>query len=453
MGVVAVAESPGPDASLAARAGELCAALGTRSADVVAPEALRERMIRPPSPALDEVDRAHAAAVALHLAGNYDASNRALRDLRGALERLPEGPEVFAAWSRAMLRLARSEQELGRLDGAREILAHLLRADPDAGVPAREYPPSFQALADEERTRLRGAARHRLTVEAHRDGRVLIEGRDVGAPPVVLDLPPGRYRIAAARLGLRAAPVVVDLDGDRVVHLDLSAADALRPERGPGLALPADGRIDRAAGLGAQLGLSRLVLVSSEGEPRRRLVASLVKVEGRSVLRAASVHLEEDGRAPPAALDGLAAYVAGGDPSPLVAAPDGAAFAVAPAAASRILATSPPLAAPAARARARRLGWATVGTGSAAVAAGVVAAILGREAQSKYDAARAMRDGSGGVSPPHTVAEYNALLDRGDRQRRLAIGAGIGAGVCAAASAALGYWSWRSTGEIGPFRF
>jgi hypothetical protein len=57
------------------------------------------------------------------------------------------------------------------------------------------------------------------------------------------------------------------------------------------------------------------------------------------------------------------------------------------------------------------------------------------------------------VSPPYTVADYNAAIAAGDSRRGSAVALGVAAGVGAAATAILSYASWRETGEIGPFRF
>jgi hypothetical protein len=458
LAVLPVADPPGPDAELAARAGELRAALAAGTPGVLAPDALRDRMTRAAAPAeLTDLDRAYSGALAAHLAGEFEAANRAFRSVVDGLERLPDGPEVFAEWTRAVLRLARSEQELGREAEARAVLERLLRVVPDLRGEPRQYPPSFLALVEEGRARVAALGTRRLTVETDPRARVFVEGREVGGGPVAaLALPPGRYRVSANRMGLRAAPVVVDLAEDRIIRLDLSLADALRPDAGPGLALAGAGRFVRARTAAAQLGLDRIVLVETArsrtwlGE-EQRLVATLVDVRGGTIVRRADVALTADGRVGPDALDALAAHVARGAVSPHVRAAGPPALAVGLEAAERILAASPSPAAPPRPSRVA--GWAAIGTGALAVAAGVATVVLARDAQASYDDARAMRDARGALSGPHSVAEYNATLHRGDRQRDTAIAIGVAAGVTAATSAVLGYWSWRTTGEIGPLRF
>jgi hypothetical protein len=450
LGVLAVEPPPGPGPALVRLTGGLRDALAARAPGVLSPEALRARMTASAPPAvLPELDRAHSGALAAHLAGEYDASNRTLRSVIERLERLPDGPEVFAAWTRTTLRLARSEQELGRAVEAQAVLERLLRAAPDLRVDPRQYPPSFQALVEQGRARLRALGTCRLTVEAAPETRVFVEGREVGTSPVTLEVARGRYRVSGLRGGVRSPAVILDVAEDRSVQLDLSVAEAMRPGGGPGLALAVPPASARVAAAAARLGLDRAVAAGLHREGDAVFLdAVLFDVQRGVVEREGRIPLT-NGVAASGAEDALAAFLAGGDPSPPVVAVQRAALAVSPDAAERILSSAGARAGPRAS---RTPGWVAVGTGVAAVAAGTAAGIVAYQARSSYGDARAMLAG-GRVLPPHTVAEYNATLDRGDRQHQAAIVVGVAAAACAATSALLGYWSWRTTGEIGPLRF
>jgi len=452
VGVLAVAEPPGPEAGLARLTGELRDALAARSGGVLDAAALRERMAgRAAGAALAELDRAFAGAVAAHADGDFEGSHRTLRAVVEALEAQPDGPEVFAAWRRAMLRLARSEQELGRGIETQAVLERLLRAAPETKADPRQFPPSFQRLVEEGRARLEALGTVALTVEAQPPARVFVEGREVGVSPVTVALAPGRYRVAGLSGGLATAAVVVELTGPRTVQLDMSMAEALRPEAGPGLALPVEGRAARLVTVASRLSLDRVVAVAlrQEGE-ETRLTATrydarrgVAEREGWIVLAA--------GAPPPQGLAALAAWLADGRGSPLVATPLGPSLSLAPAPPARPIGELPP--APAVAARPKALGWVAVGAGVASLVAGGLAVSRGLDAQARYDDARRMLGAGGRVAAPYTVAEYNETILAGDRRRESATALAIGAGVGAAATAVLGWLGWRAGDEPGTVRF
>jgi len=450
LGVLAVAEPPGPDERLAQLARDLRAALAEQGPGVLDEGAVRDRMLaRPPSAALADLDRAYAGAIAAHAAGEYEPANRALRSVIEALEALPEAPEVFAAWTRAQLRLARSEQELGRGVTAQAVLERLLRAAPGLRADPRQFPPSFQVLVEEARARLAAQGTRRLTVESQPSCRVFVEGREVGSSPVALELPPGRYRVAGIAGGIRVPAQQVELDEDRSVQLDLSLAEALRPAA-PGLAWPAAGRGAALLAAGSRLGLDRVVAGEALGQGAERLLAASVLDPRRgAVEREARVRLQGPG-ASPAALQALAAYLVAGQPSPLVSTPEGPSTAAPP-----LLAAHPsPLApAPAAARPASPLGWVALGTGAASLLAAALTVKYARDAQGSYADARAMLGPAGRVAPPATVAGYNAAIRDGDGARNRAYAAGIAGATCVATTALLAYLSYRQTGQVGPFRF
>src|SRR5512138_2686947 len=104
MGVIAVAEPPGPTPELADLTRALNGAAAERSKTVLSPEDLRRRMSGPGAGAsLSELDRAYSGAVAAYQRGDYEGASRSLRAVIDDLERMPESEDVFAQWTRAML--------------------------------------------------------------------------------------------------------------------------------------------------------------------------------------------------------------------------------------------------------------------------------------------------------------------------------------------------------------
>ncbi len=330
VGVLAVGEPPGPTPELAAATEQLRAALAGSMPGVVGAAELRQRMTGPPPPAtFAELKRAHAGAVAAYTAGEFESSVKTLRAVAEALEALPESADVFAQWTETMLRLARTEQELGRRVEAQTDLERLLRAAPDAKPDGRWYPPSFLALVEGSRERLRAVGTRRLAVEADPGVRVFVDGREVGAGPVEVSLPPGSYRVAGERDGVRTRAVVADLSqDDRSVELDLRSAAAMRPEVGPGLAVAAAERPLRVVTAAARLGLDRAVATSlvRDGDATL-LVATAYEVRGGKAEREGRIRME-GGVPPPGAIWALAAFVATGRASALVSTPAGPSLAL-----------------------------------------------------------------------------------------------------------------------------
>ncbi len=452
IGVLAVGEPPGPGTELAAVTEKLRTALAARIPGVLGADELRERMVgRPPPSSLAELERAFAGAIAAHAAGEFEGSIRTLRAVVDALDALPESAETFAQWTRAMFRLARSEQELGRRVEAQVVIERLLRAAPDIRPDARHYPPSFVALVEDSRERLRSLGVRHLTVESHPDARVFVEGREIGTSPISVALPPGRYRVSGLRGGVRVPALVADLsDDDRVIQLDMSLVEILRPDASPGLALAAADRPLRIVTAASRLAVDRAVATSllRDGDVIY-LVATLHDVRRGTVEREGRLRLA--GGAPPAGgVEALAAFLATGQASALVSTPSGPSLALEPRVPSPLVG---PLGAPRTQPESRAYGWAAVGTGVATALAGVLTVYFGRGASARYDDARAMLDGSGRVRPGLSILQYNAAIREGDDRRAAAIGAGLASSVGLAVTAVLSVVSYRRTGEIGPLRF
>lgn len=457
-GVLAVAEPPGPHPELAQLAGQLATAIAARDAGAVDAAQLRERMVGPSATAtLAELDRAYAGALAAHGGGDFEGAIRTLRTVVSELERLPDGPEPFGQWSRAMLRLARSEQAMGRRVEAQAVLERLLRAAPEAQADPLQYPPSFRDLVDEAREKLRAHGTHRLTVQAQAGARVFVDGRDVGPAPLSLEVTPGRHRISASHSGIRTTAVVADLSADnRIVELDLSLAEVLRPDGGPGLALPERDRPARVITAAARLGLDRVVTarLSSEGEVRL-LVAAILDVRRGTAEREGRLRLAS-GAPPPGGVEALAEFLLRGESSSLLAPPPVPAplARVAPPAPAASLAAPSPARHPVPQLFRSPAQLGAVGAGLLTAVAGGLAIHYAVRAEDRYRSARAMLDPSGlGVARPRTILDYNAAVRSGNDARDRALLSGAATGVGLGATALFLYLGYRQTGEPGPLRF
>lgn len=455
MAVLAVADPPGPTRELADTTAQLRAVLAEHTEGVLPASALRDRMTGSWSAAaLKELDLAYDAALRAYQAGDFEGSARALRALVADLETMPEGPRTFAQWTRAMLRLARVEQAVGGRVDAQAVLERLLRAAPDLKLDPVQHPPNFVRLADEVRVRMASLTRLTLEVAGQAGLRIFVNGRDVGTAPLSLDLPAGSYRLGAALGEVRAPPSVVDLEGEgRTVTIDLGVAGALRPFDGPGLALAARDRLKGVVAASALLGLDRAIAASLEERAGGTyLVGTSYDARLSRIVREARVRCSPTG-VPAGELSALATFLLTGRSSSLVT-----------------VTVPPPLTTPAPpnespfhvrveprpeieRRPSRALGWTAVGTGVATVALASVSIWQAVKSEQAYDEAQSMRAPGGGVLPGHTVAEFNARAEEVNRARSIAIGTGIGAGVALIATGVLGYFSYRQTGEIGPFRF
>jgi len=454
VGVLAVASPPGPGPELVEITMQLRQAMAARNpAEVLDTRHLRDRMAGQPTGAsLAELDRAYEGARAAAVGGDYEGSVKTLRAIVEELEKLPDGEEAFKQWTRAMMRLAKSEADLGRGDASRGILERLLRSAPDAKVDPALYPPRFASQVDEVRAQLKAMPSRRLRVTSPaKEARVFVNGRDVGAVPATVALPPGRYRVSGI-LGKLAAPAQqVDLGAeDQAVVLDFTMPEALRPDLGPGLALPEADRARRLVAAGNYLGLDGLLATSVVEEGGvSYAVGTLYDVRRGMLKREARVRLANK-MIPVGGTTALAEFLLTGEvTSKLVEVPrkiDLKPVAEKPALDLRPGEPGPP-------GKSRTLGWVAFGSGVAAVGLGGVAIWQGIAAGNSYDSARALLGADGRLPPGQDPTAYNALVRDGDQSRSVAIATGVGAGVCLVGAGILGYLAYKQTGEVGPFRF
>ncbi len=461
--VAAVAESPGPSSELAELTNQLRLALHDRargSVTVLPAAELKERMTGQIPPAtLADLDRAYSGAVTAYQRGDFEGAVRLLRAVVQDLDRLRDCPEAFARRSRTVLRLARSEQTLGRTKNAKELLERLVRVHPSIEVDKNEYPPSFRKLVDEVRVSVASGGMRRLTVASAVKAKVFIEGREAGSTPLTTDLPPGRYRLFGTAGALRIPTFVVDLTEDgKTVTLGFATAEALRPAQGPGLALPEEGRTKNLVSAGSSLAVDRLVAVQLVTENRAaQLTATMIDVRRGSVVREARIRVGGK-TAPASAMNALASFMVTGQPSPLIAP---ASPPPAPAAKTSLEARPASLAdvdldlggPVATRKTSRTLGFGAAGAAALAVGLGAFAMYEGSSASDSYAHAGLLLRPDGALYMGASASRYKALLAEGDQARAVALGTGGAAVACAAVSGVLGYLSYKQSGEIGPFRF
>jgi hypothetical protein len=321
LGVLAIAEPPGPGLDLARLTDELRTVLAEQDADVVDTAQLRERMEGKPADAsLAELDRAYRGALAAYAAGEMDSAVETLRTVLASLDRLPESEEVLSRWTPAMIRLARAEQALGHRRRAASVLEQLLRGDPGFAIdPVGSI--AFAGLVQEVRDHVHALGTHRLTVRAPAPSQVFVDGREEGTTPVTLELPPGDHRIAGRCGGIRVPAMAVDLSRDQAVDLDTSFVEAQRPDAGPGLACPAAEWPDRIIATASHLHLSRVIMTSLlRVGGVVTLVATLHDVRRGTVEREGRIRLV-DSMPGPGSVEALAEFMLTGERSPLLISP------------------------------------------------------------------------------------------------------------------------------------
>ncbi len=517
LAVLAATDAPaGPGAELAEMTHQLRAACRDRTGGVLDVPEMRARLLGQASNAtLPELERAYGGALATYQNGEYQGSIRTLYAVVEDLEKLPEGPEAYQQWTRALLRLAHAEATIGHVAGARAAMEKVLAIEPRHQPDPEQYSPTYRREFEAARARVSARPRRSLTVTAAgRGGTVFVNGRAFGQTPAAVALPPGRYRVGGAAGALRVPSVWVDLeDEDRAVVLDFTLAEALRVNAGPGLALSRAGRHAGVVRAGAWLGVDRLLAASiaSEGEVQY-LAGSIYDVRRGAMMREGLVRMVA-GSVPSANLGALAAFLLTGQPqqavvpvatepaqAPVVQAPPARGSAPAgtavrtglvaprgtavPAAAATIVtaahfgsaiastqadlpalpAEDRPAAAPVApavvegeaapRAPAPWMRPAAYAAGSAAVLLGGFAVWQGLAASSHYGDATAMLRPDGSFQPGADPARYARLVSDGDAARRAAV---IGA-AAAAFTAAAGGMLWLVSREPPPapglaFRF
>jgi hypothetical protein len=449
VGVLVVGEPPdGPSAELADMAGPLRSTIAARVGGVLTADELRRRMAGQGRGAtLVELDRAYAGAVAAFQSGEYESSARTLRAVIDDLERMPEGDEVFSAWSRAILRLARAEGSLGRKGEARDVMERLLRADPGAKADPELYPPSFGRQLDEVRAALKAAAPRKLTITAGgKPAKVFIEGRAAGSAPVTVSLPPGRYRISGALGEVRVSAGAVDLtQEDQTVAVDFTVASTFRPAAGPGLAVAASARSRGIIAAGATLKLDRVAVAALEKDGDVRYLLGGIYDIRRGILEREG-RLRLAGSTPPdGGFNALSDFLLTGQASGLVLARKDEPPKTAPL---------PPEVRdePSPYRGSALMRWSPVASGTLALGLGAFAVIKGFSSNSSFDDANALAD-DGVFADAAESARFNQLVAEGDDARRASLISGVGAAACAVTSGILGYLSYRQTGEVGPFRF
>ena len=519
LAVLAVADAPGgPEAELAEMTHQLRAACRDRTGGVLEVPEMRARLLGQASNAtLPELERAYAGALATYQNGEYEGSIRTLYAVVEDLEKLPESPEAYQQWIRALLRLAHAEGTIGHVAEARAAMEKVLALEPRYQPDPEQFSPTYRREFDVVRAKVAARPKRSITVTAiGRGGAVFVNGRFSGQTPVTVSLPPGRYRVGGGAGQLRVPSFWVELkDEDRSVVLDFSLAEALRVNAGPGLALTRAGRHAGVVRAGAWLGVDRVLATSVAVESQvQYLAGSFYDVRRGAMMREGLVRMVA-GSVPGANLGALASFLLTGQPQRAVVpvatesasapvaqavepAPAGerspAALAASVAAAAKVspaqVAPAPPKGAPPAaplagsmaadaktgssataapsesppapvdlRAEApqpppRWMRPAAYAAGGAAVLLGGFAVWQGVTASNRYDEATAMLLPDGSFQPGADPGRYAQLVAEGDSARKSAV---IGA-TAAALTAVAGGVLWLLSREPPPapglaFRF
>lgn len=454
LGVLPVAAPPGPNPELIETSSQLRKAIAEKNTGVLDSQALRDRMTgQTPGATLAELDRAYGGAVASYGSGDYEGSVRTLRAIIEELEKLPDSDAAFSQWQRAMLRLARAESELGQADASRATIDRLVRSAPQVQVDPASYPSRFIRGVDEAKSQLKSLPVHKLVVNSPAKGaRVYVNGRDVGAAPITVSLPKGTYRVTAALGSTRTPPVQVSLvDGDGAITLDFTIPDSLRPNLGPGLALPDGDRARQIVAVGGFLRLDSILaasFVDESGVPY--LSGALYDVRRGMLTREGRVRLSNQAL-PVGGATALADFLVTGQATSTLVEIPGVARAPGgkpdlstplPSSKSTDLGTTK-----GGKPEVSALGWTAFGTGIATIGLAGVSIWQATEASSNNSAAAAQLGPNGQLPPDPT--KYYQLKDAANSASTTALITGIAAGACAVGTVVMGILA----GEIGPIRF
>jgi hypothetical protein len=446
--VLAVADPPaGPDTDLAEATHQLRAACRDRMGGVLEAPAVRARLTGQEGGAsLTELERAFGGATASLQNDEPDFARNALRGIVEELERSPESSEAYALWSRALARLAYLDRYLKNPEATAAALETLAATDPAFALDPVQYPPSFRREFEDVRRRVAAKPKVKLTITSSGSpATAYVNGREVGRTPLSLLLPAGTYRVGGASSGARVPSARVTLAGEeRAVELDLALADALRPQAGPGLALPPAARGAGLVRAGAWARATRVIATSvAQDGGTAFLEAGLYDVARGTLLRAGRVRMTS-GSVPAAQLAALAGFLVSGQATPGVRdvspPPPPVLAAATPAAAAN--------APPGANTSGRRTWLKPAAYASGAVALGLagVATWQGLTARNNYHQLDELVLPSGLLAPGadgQLVARKRAFADGARRNAFIAVGGTV------LFAAAAGVFGWLDHDEHG----
>jgi hypothetical protein len=207
-------------------------------------------------------------------------------------------------------------------DDAERALEKVLRVEPGFQVDKERYSPDLWRMTDRVRARLKAQATATLSVTSNPVGLpIAVDGRVVGKAPVVLEVPPGDYRVEGVFGDQRRMARLVHVEKVTSVEVEQAFDGAIQLRSG--LCMATDGsRESRLAGLiklASAVGVTQVVGIWQE-EPARGevyLTAAVVEAASGQELREAKVKVV-GGEAPAEAIVKLARFVAKGESTPPV---------------------------------------------------------------------------------------------------------------------------------------
>jgi hypothetical protein len=207
-------------------------------------------------------------------------------------------------------------------EDAERVLEKVLRVEPGFQVDRERYSPDMWKMTDRVRARVKAQATATLSVTSNPVGlSIAVDGRIVGKSPVVLEVPPGEYRVEGVFGTERRMARMVHVEKVTSVEVEQAFDGAIRLRAG--LCMATDGsREGRLAGLiklASAVGAAQVVGIWQE-EPARGevyLTAAVVEAASGQELREAKVKVV-GGEASADAIIKLARFVAKGESTPPV---------------------------------------------------------------------------------------------------------------------------------------
>ncbi len=249
------------------------------------------------------------------------AFDRAERGLQAALADLRALPPSDASWKdtrEVLTLLAWVYVKEGKTLEAEQALKRILRIDPQYVPDPDLFPPSFREFAGKVRKSVEADATAKLVINTQPSrSPVFVEGRAFGDAPVVVQVPPGEYRVEA-RFGLgRGIARTVSADGTTMIALDEQFEGAVHAQRGPCISTAGtrEARLSTLMRLSSLLGVTTVVALR-EDEPatgERYLVVSSIDATTGQEVREAKVKLTTAGGSPHGAMGMLAEFIITGE--------------------------------------------------------------------------------------------------------------------------------------------
>jgi hypothetical protein len=270
-----------------------------------------------------ELERAYASglgAVNQPEEETWRAAKKGFLSIVDELEKLPDSQEAYGLRIRALLHAAYMMLIIEPGD-PRALMEKVLVLEPDFQLDEGLSRPDYVQMFESVRARVKAKAKIAVTISSSGPpGLVYVDGRPSGTTPVTLKLPYGKYQIGGSIGSIHLPKTVFEVKkgSDHGLTLDFAAGQALRLNKGPGLAMSRAESAVAVPSLGAWLRVDQVVLTRlvKNGQVHF-LAASLYDGRSGALLREGMVRVVP-APSPTGSLGMLVSFLFNGQPSPEV---------------------------------------------------------------------------------------------------------------------------------------